>query len=130
MKRPEDIDDALVEKVMAAAYAADPHRYPPPSSVDAQQGVRAGLAAVWDDIYGLGYTDGFSDKEMSEQDAEMVEKHGWSPHFLFWFEGATPDEAEALIDTMIEAGEGGKPEHVNMAGVGALTAGHRHTPKD
>lgn len=124
MKQPKDIEPALIEVARAAASAV------PLTQNLSDEALRAILAAVWDDIYGTGYTDGFSDKEMSEQDAEMVEKHGWSPHFLFWFEGATPDEAEALIDTMIDAGEGGKPQHVNMAGVGALTAGHRHTPKD
>lgn len=67
MKRPEDIDDALVEKAMAAAYEADPHRYPPPSSVDAQRGIRAGLAAAWDDIWGHGFTDGFSTKIEAEK---------------------------------------------------------------
>lgn len=124
MKQPKDIEPALIEVARVAANAV------PLTQNLSDEALRAILAAVWDDIYGTAYTDGFSDKEMSEQDAEMVEKHGWSPHFLFWFEGATPNEAEALIDTMIEAAEGGKPEHVNMAGVGALTAGHRHTPKD
>lgn len=67
MKNPEDVPDALVEKVMAAAYAADPHRYPPPSSIDAQQGMRAGLAAAWDDIWAFGFTDGFSTKIEAEK---------------------------------------------------------------
>lgn len=44
---PEDIPEALVEKAMAAAYAADPYRYSAPSSVDAQKGIRAALAATW-----------------------------------------------------------------------------------
>lgn len=124
MKKPEDIPDGLIEQARAAANAI------PLTQNLSDEAMRAILAVAWDFVYGTAYTDGFSDKEMSEQDAEMLEKYGWSPHMLFWFEGATPEEAEALIEKMIEAGEDGQPEHINMAGVGSLSAGHRHTPKD
>lgn len=124
MKKAEDIPDVLVTSARAAANAV------PLTQNLSDEALRAILVVAWDFVYGHAYTDGFSDKEMSEQESEMVTKHGWSPHFLFWFEGATSDETEALIDKMIEAGEDGKPEHINMAGVGALTVGHRHAPRD
>lgn len=123
MKKPEEIPDTLVEDARAAANKV------PLTQNLSDEALRAILVVAWDFVYGHGFTDGFSDKEMAEGESEMVQKHGWSPHFLFWFENATPAEAEALIDKMIEAGEDGKPEHINMAGVGATSVGHRHTPK-
>lgn len=123
MKKAEEIPDVLVEQARAAASAV------PLTQNLSDEALRAILVVAWDFVYGHGFTDGFSDKEMAEQDAEMLEKHGWSPHMLFWFEGATPDEADALIDKMIGAAEDGVPEHINVAGVGSLSAGHRHTPK-
>lgn len=123
MKKPEDIPDALVEQARAAASTV------PLTQNLSDEALRAILVKAWDFIYAEGFTDGFSDKEMSEQESDMVAKHGWSPHFLLWMEGATPDEAEALIDGMLDAAESTKPEHVNIAGVGALSVGHRHEPR-
>lgn len=123
MKKAEDIPDVLVESARAAANAV------PLTQNLSDEALRAILVVAWDFVYGHAYTDGFSDKEISERESEMVEKHGWSPHFLMWMEGANADEAEALIDKMIEAAEDGKPDHINVAGVGALSVGHRHTPR-
>ena len=123
MKKPEDIPEALVEKARAAASAV------PLTQNLSDEALRAILVQAWDFIYAEGFTDGFSDKEMSEQESEMVAEHGWSPHFRLWMEGATSDEAEALIDGMLETVESIKPEHVNVAGVGSLSAGHRHQPR-
>lgn len=123
MKKAEDIPDVLIEQAREAANKV------PLTQNLSDEALRAILVVAWDFVYGHGFTDGFSDKEMAEGESEMVMKHGWSPHFLFWFEDASPEEAEALIDKMIAAGEDGKPDHINMAGVGATSVGHRHTPK-
>lgn len=123
MKKAEEIPDVLVEQARAAASAV------PLTQNLSDEALRAILVVAWDFVYGHGFTDGFSDKDISEQEAALVEKHGWSPNFVMWMEGATSDEAEALIDAALEGAEKVKPEHVNVSGVGAISVGHRHTPK-
>ena len=97
--------------------------------MDAQQGVRAGLAAVWDDVYGDAYTDGFSDKEESEIHSELLEKYGWAPHYTMWFEGASEDEALAMMDVLLDAADAANPGHVTIGAIGALGPGNRHEQK-
>lgn len=68
---PEEVPEALVEKAMAAAYAADPYRYSAQSSIDAQAGIRAAIVAVWEPIYRVGEDVGHGDgyqKAMSDHD--------------------------------------------------------------
>lgn len=125
MKNPDSIPQPMVNQAMEVAHNADPGRYPSPSNVDAQNAMRAVLAVAWDTIWADGYTEGFSDKEMSETEAELLEKHGWEPHYTMWMPGATSDQADALIEAAIVAVEAAAPEGVEMYGIGVLSPGHR-----
>lgn len=54
---PQDVPQALIEKVRAAATGK------PGLPDELSDGVIVTmLVAAWEDIYSLGYTDGFSDK--------------------------------------------------------------------
>lgn len=119
MKKAEEIPDVLVTSARAAANAV------PLTQNLSDEALRAILVVAWDFIYGSGYTDGFSEMEESEINAELLEKHGWAPHYSMWFDGADSVEAEALMDAALDAADAAKPEHVTIGAIGVLSQGVR-----
>jgi len=62
VKKPEEIPQAMIDKVRAAATGG------PGFPDEMSDGVIVTmLAAVWDDIWAYGFTDGFSTKIEAEQ---------------------------------------------------------------
>lgn len=80
MKQASEVPDELVDKAVQADYEGmvnpdllrelpkwtDHHEHEDQRAA-LRSGMRAALAAVWDDIYAYGYTDGFSDKTELEE---------------------------------------------------------------
>lgn len=64
MKKPEDIPQEIVAKFASALG----HEYSDAAICQhTAQDVRNALAAVWDEIWAFGFTDGFSTKIEAEQ---------------------------------------------------------------
>jgi hypothetical protein len=118
--KAEDIPQSVIDSVRAASTGK------PGLPDEMSDGVIVTmLVAAWDFIYGSGYTDGFSEMEESEINAELLEKHGWAPHYSMWFDGADSVEAEALMDAALDAADAAKPEHVTIGAIGVLSQGVR-----
>lgn len=82
--KPEDVPEVLVEKALEASHNAHPDAelredyplwtdlfYDPIEQDILRQGVRVELAAVWEDIYMAGESNGYADgyqKAMSDRD--------------------------------------------------------------
>lgn len=123
MTNPKSISDDLVEAALEAAYRADPGRFPPPSNIDAHDGMRAALAEAWNEIWGEGYTNGFEDREVSEEMAALVKKYGWAPHMTLWADDATIEQAETLFDAVTDAADELAPDHVTLGVTATLNPG-------
>lgn len=113
MKRPEDIDPALIEKVREATqekWSALNHDL-----------VREVLAVAWDDIFAHGYTDGFQDQEGLEIQADMLKAGGWAPRIFIWLDGANEEQAERVLDLVGDYAHENEPDGVTLT-IGATLA--------
>ena len=120
MKRPEDIEPALIEVARAAANAV------PLTQNLSDEALRAILAVAWDEIFAHGYTDGFQDQEGLEIQGEMLKTGGWAPRMFIWMDGATQEQAEEVLDKVGDFAHEIEPEGVTFTVSAIVAPGKPH----
>lgn len=123
MKKPEDIPQRLIDAVREAATG----RVGLPDEMTDGTIVTI-LAAVWDDIYAHGYTDGFQDQEGLEIQAGMLTKGEWAPRIFIWMDGANEEQADAVLDAITDHAYANKPDGVALTFGAVLAPGKKHFP--
>ena len=118
MKRPEDIDDALIEKVGEALTEK--------WSALNRDLVSEILAVAWDEIFAHGYTDGFQDQEGLEIQGEMLKTGGWAPRMFIWMDGATQEQAEEILDKVGDFAHENEPDGVTLTISAIVAPGRPH----
>lgn len=122
MKKPEDIDPALVEAARAAANKV------PLTQNLSDEALRAILVVAEDAFYAVGYTDGFQDQEGLEIQAEVLTKGEWAPRIFVWMDGANEEQAEAVLDVITDYAHANEPDGVTLTMGAVLAPGKKHFP--